>query len=160
MRGSGKPRFRCLPLILDRAREGKAYVALITDLSQRVEVPEHKGEWIELRHLSRRQLREASRLKTYEALDTLNHMSRDTQAAITEANERRGDADVQAALTDPFTSYDLDALLAAGITAWSYDEPVTPETIDRLDLATAEWAGRQLLTIAGVIQSEAARKNG
>lgn len=35
--------------------------------------------------------------------------------------------------------------LAAAISAWSYDEPVTVKTVDRLDLKTSNWAARQLI---------------
>ncbi len=70
-------------------------------------------------------------------------------------------------LRDPLNGYDRHALVAAGLTAWSYPEPaLTPEAIEDLDDDALEWFARAILQLTkpGLFQTEdeaeAARKNG
>lgn len=44
------------------------------------------------------------------------------------------------------------------ITGWSYEEPVTPENIRRLDIKTASWLDGELTRVSGVRTEE--EKNG
>ena len=51
-------------------------------------------------------------------------------------------AEQQGASGDQF---DQAVMLRSGIAAWSYGESVSPETIDRLDERTAEWAYAEIV---------------
>jgi hypothetical protein len=71
-----------------------------------------------------------------------------------------------AAQRDPLLTYDRVTLIEKGATAWTYDEPLTRESIEDLDDETADVIARAVLKLAkpGLFQTEveqeADRKNG
>lgn len=66
---------------------------------------------------------------------------------------------VARAQADPLNSYDRGAVLQKGIKAWTYDEPVTPETIDDLSEDAADYLARAILDLTLPARDEAGRKN-
>lgn len=50
--------------------------------------------------------------------------------------------------------------LAAIISAWSYDEPVSLENVRRLDLDTFTWLGAEALKVSGVRDDETKKNLG
>ena len=75
-------------------------------------------------------------------------------------------ADAEHLLRDPLNGYDRHAIVTAGLTAWSYADPVlSPEAIEDLDDDALEWFAREILrrTKPGLFQTadeaEAAQKN-
>jgi hypothetical protein len=48
---------------------------------------------------------------------------------------------------DPLRSYDRSTVLAKGVKAWTYSEPVTPDTLDDLDEEAAEFLAREILAL-------------
>ena len=120
-------------------------------ITKQVDVPHESGEWFELRLLGWKQLDEAKRVRTKQSFANIKEMGGDIFKAIQSARSDDG-----AAVADPLAEYDLETVLLKGIVSWSYDEPVSPETIGNLDLTTAEWAARAILGI----ESADARKNG
>jgi len=63
-----------------------------------------------------------------------------------------GDADavarqVAAVQRDPARQYARSVVLEKGITAWSYDEPLTPDTIADLDDQAADWLFHAILDL-------------
>ena len=119
---------------------------LTKNITRRVAIPHEFGQWIDLRLLSYRQFDEAAAAKVASAMKAMGAMPGNLMAQIAESREKMGQMD--AAPVDPLAAtYDKTTLLRLGIAGWSYDDPVTDETIDTLDSVTAEWAARTLLTL-------------
>ena len=116
-------------------------------ITKQVDVPHESGEWFELRLLGWKQLDEAKRVRTKQSFANIKEMGGDIFKAIQSARSDDG-----AAVADPLAEYDLETVLLKGIVSWSYDEPVSPETIGNLDEQTAQWAARTILGIESVEQ--------
>ena len=127
-------------------------MALRSGIVTRQEIPGEDGEWVDLRQLGWKDLDSARRARQTDSFDSLRAMGKDLYQMI---QETRSDTSAASEI-DPLTMYDLGTVLELGIAAWSYDAPVTPETIATLDPETADWAARQ---IVGVRESEDDRKN-
>lgn len=121
-------------------------------ITKTVEIPHEPNETMELRLLGWKQLDEAKRARTKQSFANIKEMGGDIFKAIQSARSEDG----AAAVADPLAEYDLETVLIKGIVAWSYDEPVTPQSIADLDEKTADWAARVILGI----EDAAARKNG
>lgn len=135
-------------------------------------IPGETGEWIELRMLGWRALEEARQARQIDALRTAAAAGAEALNVANEVGATRdrlaiaSTRDAAAApdptpdpkADDPMLQYDLGTLLRHGIVGWSYPEPVTLNNIDRLDEATAKWAGREL--IEPVAEPEGKGSNG
>ncbi len=125
-------------------------MGIVTGISQHVDIPHEPGESMELRKLTWRQLDAASDAASGAALKRLKGYGPEViQALRSLGNEQQ---------KKPEAEYDRRAVLCAGIAAWSYDVPVTPENIDLLDEATAKWAFDEILS-ANKPRSEQEQKN-
>ena len=100
-------------------------------LTEQVGVPHEPGEWMKFRALSWRDVQAAREAQMARAL------SRATGLPPQALEFLQNQAVQQGASADQF---DPTVMLRSGIAEWSYGEPVSPETIDRLDGRTAEWA--------------------
>jgi hypothetical protein len=49
--------------------------------------------------------------------------------------------------SDPLRRYDRSLVLAKGVKAWTYSEPLTPEAIDDLDEQAADFLAREILAL-------------
>lgn len=117
---------------------------MLTQLTtRRLDVPGEAGEWIEVRPLSGRRKREAIKARQAAALQTMTELGSDTLAAIRAGRESM--ADDAKDDVDPYAQYDQEHVLASSIVAWSYDVPVTPESIDDLDAPTQDYLFRELV---------------
>jgi len=93
-------------------------MALCSLTTRKLDVPGEDGQWVEIRPLSSRVMRSV------------------------EAGAR------EVASGDDAVAYGYavsDALLIAGIVAWSYDAPVNAENVADLDMATAMWLVEQIV---------------
>lgn len=126
-------------------------MALVRDLRERHDVPHEPGEWIEFRLLSWRELEEAQERRLRRLLEQVREMG--GLEALAGA-ERAGGGE-----PSPREMYDHGVLLERAIVAWSYDAPVSPETIALLDPVTKEWAVDVVLRLNGPRGREE-RKNG
>lgn len=118
------------------------------DTYDKHEVPHEPGEWIGLRLLAWPTLELAKLAKTKEQGEVARAMGAEILRAITEADEgqeERAAGRVIRALRYDVSQFDLGVLLEHGIAAWSYDEPVTAESVRRLDHRTAMWAAKELI---------------
>lgn len=123
---------------------------LVGTNTRRVEIPHEPGEWLELRQLTWRQLKAAKAARQMEVLQSVRTLGGDLLRDLQQMSQG-------AAAGDPTAEYDQATVLSAGIAAWSYAEAVSPEAIDQLDPATADWALRELVVLTP--QGEEA-KNG
>ena len=124
-------------------------MGLVTNITKRLDVPHEQGEWVEIRKLSWRQLEAASDAQTEKAMAKVSGLGAELMASLPKAVA--GDR-------DPVDSYDRGAALAAGIIAWSYDAPVSPDAIGDLDEETAGWLMREIISFTTGDAAE--RKNG
>lgn len=124
-------------------------------LGLRMDIPHEPGEWVSIRRLTRRELETAREVSGRKGREQIREMGVDLFAVLQEHQGPSGERK-----RDPFVDYDLDTILRAGVVGWSYDEPVTDETLSELDAVTAEWAGREILRLCGVLgDQDGAAKN-
>ena len=112
-------------------------MALVNNITKRLEIPHESGEWMEIKKLSWAQLEAASDVASMAAMERIGKMGGDVIAAIKGAT-----ADQE---RPPGSEYDKAAVLKSGILRWSYDAKVTTDTINQLDKETADWAFEQIL---------------
>ena len=135
---------------------------LTSKIRRRIELPHEPEQWVEVRQLNYLQLdlaRDIFQMRNMDRMARLDTKTRqqiaELRIAILQAEKPTVAAIVEPA--DPLAGYDVQTLLQAGVIAWSYDEAVTPESVDQLDEATAEYVARELVPKT---ESETDRKNG
>lgn len=127
-------------------------MAITGTITRQVPVPHEDGQTFTFRLLGWKQIEQAKQARTSTQFENLRAMGVDLLQAFQGLNrgEVAGAAAGAAAGADPFDIYDKATLLRLGITAWSYDTPVSEEAIDALDAVTATWAARQVLELSGL----------
>lgn len=125
-------------------------------IKTRLDVPGEDGQWIEIRKLPWRKLREASDAQQSAAYAHVKALGKEGMEAVKDVTPEQ----IAALQKNPLASYDAGVLLRAGITAWSYTDAPTPAEIDDLDEAVAEWLVGEIVTLAKPATSEADAKNG
>lgn len=116
-------------------------MALINSMTKTLEIPHEPGQTMTLRMLSWRQLSEAREKRSAKVLKGLRDMGGELLRELQSADRK----EIAEAAADPLNDYDQATLLHTGITAWSYETPVSAESIDQLDEQTAEWAAREIV---------------
>lgn len=118
---------------------------------QQIAVPHESGQWLEVHPLSWADLESARRVQTESAIKQAAMFSAETIQSL--QGQAQGAAEM-----DPGDSLDKASVLNAGIKNWSYDDPVSPENIARLDEPTAQWAFDEIVKRSVLSEDEA--KNG
>ena len=142
---------------------------LTIGITKQVAIPHEKGEWIEIRKLSWKQLDDARKMRQEAVFSTVRAMGGEVMAALPKTCRRCGEEKhdgacpsqaerAAAAASDPMNDYDRATLLHAGIVKWSYQEVLTEAAIDQLDEVTAAWAAEEILAY-NTTPSEEERKN-
>lgn len=129
---------------------------LTTAIKVRLDVPHETWQWVEIRKLPWRKLREASETQREHAYAAARSLGKDGLEAI-----RNVTAEQIAELKRSQTAqYDPGTLLRAAVTAWSYSDKPTPDELDDLDTVTAEWLVGEIVALAMPARTEADSKNG
>ena len=115
-------------------------MALVTETVKRVDIPHEDGEWLEIRRLSWRELEAASDTATDAMMTRMKKLGGEIVQALRSAATKQQ--------ADPFDGYDRQAVLSAGLRAWSYDAKVNAENMALLDEPTAVFAFREILTLS------------
>lgn len=116
-----------------------AHMALISRLGTITEKVPHEPEHeFTFQPLSWRQLEEARQARTRTVFGNLRAMGGELYRAIQEMPSSGPSKNPDGA--DPAADYDRGELLRASITAWTYDDKLTPAALDALDQETADWA--------------------
>jgi len=110
---------------------------MLVSKTRRVDIPHEEGEWVELKELSGRKLRQNRERQTWALLAKVNEAGGFGALKGVEAPEGQK--------PDPLAAYDLGDLLEKGIVAWSYGEELTPEAIECLDEETERFIACQLI---------------
>jgi len=95
-------------------------VAVLPEITNRVEVPHEPGEWFEFRDLSPIEQMECRR----------DAWQRVALGFVADETEKEAQVAFETSVL----------MLERGVAGWSYDVPCTPENVRRLDIATMTWA--------------------
>lgn len=126
-------------------------MAIVTNVTKRVEIPHEPDQWMEIKKLSWRQLEATKDAQTNALLARMKSLGGDMVKALQGAVEDQKQK--------PGTQHDRGGVLNCGIVAWSYDVPVTPANVDALDEETAAWAVEEILAL-NAPRTDEERKNG
>lgn len=127
----------------------------VTGITRRVDMPD--GEWVEIRKLSGKQLKRASKAAVQDAADTAKSFGGDVMAAIRQGKDSD---EVKDKLADPLNTYDRWEVLNAGIADWSYTAlKVNSRSIDDMDEASSEFLAREILAFSLPDRTEDEQKN-
>ena len=113
---------------------------MLTDgITKKVSVPHEENEWVEIKMLGWAALRQAGEENTRRVIANARNLGGELMASLKDAAAPQAEA-------DPLAGYDLGVLLRAGVVAWSYKKEPTPSALDSLDIPTAEWLAREIVT--------------
>jgi hypothetical protein len=115
----------------------------VTEYKVKVDVPGTPDEWVEIRPLSWLELaheQEKAFLDVAKAAAAI-----DVKAVFGESSPEDVAAAQERYEADALSGHDMLAVLVAGITAWSSDEPVTQDAIKMLEPELAESLARQII---------------
>ena len=114
---------------------------LTGSLTQTVPIPHEPGETMTFKRPSWRDLDLARQARSREAISNLRGLG----DVLRELQSPESQTKAATAAADPTNDYDRATLLGRCLVAWSYPDPVTPETIASLDEQTAAWAMAEIV---------------
>lgn len=117
---------------------------LVNRLRRRVEV-EGEDAWVEVRPLSWLEWREVREAAEQAALDKVRRIGVDVVREIAGQRQEPAPEAQGPTATDVLDAVDVALVLERGVVAWSYEEPVTPETVRLLDERTARQVARAIV---------------
>jgi hypothetical protein len=125
-----------------------------------LELPFDPPQTVTIRRLPGRHLEAAGRERVFARMDAIRRMGgprwqKDLQSAIAQEEQEAAASTVAPepvveaapAPADPLLDYDKQVLVAHGVVAWSYPDPVTPERIADLDADAVDWIAREVLRL-------------
>jgi hypothetical protein len=129
---------------------------------QTLSIPFDAPHTVTIQKLSGRHLQQAIEANQMASVEALKRMG---GAEFQRELAALGDSAATAALiakrqADPLATYDRTIMLQHGIKAWTYEEPITPETIDDLSEEAAEFMAMAILALTLPARDEGATKNG
>jgi hypothetical protein len=136
-------------------------MSIFASRTQRVvEIPFDAPHTVTIQKLAGRQVEKAREANQFASADRLKGMG---GAAFQRELGQLGDPVATAALVakaqaDPLNTYDRATVLQKGIKAWTYEEAVTPETIDDLSDEAADFLARAILELTLPARDEASKK--
>ena len=119
-------------------------MAIITDQSDRYEIPHEPGEWVMLKSLRGSQMDEAEQEKTIKAMKRyapiLEAMGPEMQqqSKATAKDDKDTDKDTDS-ITVRRADYDPETLIKYALAGWSYPEEPDDNPADMLDNITRDW---------------------
>ncbi len=128
---------------------------MLTPVTQRLEVPGQPGQWVEIRKLGWRALRDASDAASHAAFALVRDLGKAGMEAVQLVSSDQVDAYKRSATA----AYDPGVLLRKAIIGWSLSEKPTPDEIDDLSEEVAVWLVEQIVALAKPPRDEATVKN-
>lgn len=128
---------------------------LTAHVRKRLDVLGEDGQWIEIRKLPWRKLRDASEKQQHAAYAQVKVLGKEGMDAVSQVTPEQ----IAAFRANVHNQYDAGVLLRAGIVAWTYSEKPTPDEIDDLDAAVADWLVGEIIALAQPPRAEADAKN-
>jgi hypothetical protein len=134
-------------------------------VTRTVAIPHDPEQTVTLRKLAPRHLEAAAKVAQHRSIEDFKAIG--GAAFLKELQGMGGDkAATGAAKVDPLLQFDRLTLIQKGVTEWSYDAKLEPETFEDLDDETQEFLAREVLRLArpALFQTDEeqadARKNG
>jgi len=106
----------------------------------RLDIPHEPGQWVEVALLTGLEMDEAEGAAEDRVLNKYGK-NVDIFAKIAKLDVDSGERPTP----EPHTEYDALTVLRYGVRAWSYPEPVTPENLEALDVATRDFLHREIV---------------
>lgn len=129
---------------------------ITTNITKRLEVPDSDGQWVEIRKLGWRKLREAAETMSQQAYGMVRTLGKDGLEAVKNVTPDQ----IEAFRSNPASQFDAGTLLRAAVIKWSLSEKgPTPEQIDELDEDVASWLLGEIVALSRPPRDEAATKN-
>ena len=129
---------------------------------QTIALPFDEGQSVTIQKLSGRQLgkaREANQVAAVESLQRLGGATFQRELAASGGGDPAVVAELLAKQrADPLNGYDRYVVLQKGIIAWTYEEKVTPETVDDLSEEAADFLARAILELTLPARDAAGKK--
>lgn len=132
-----------------------------------LDVPGAPGQTVTVRKLAPKHLEAAGKASQHKAMADMEAMG--GPAKLRELQALGGEKSAEAKpepMVNPALLFDRVTVIEKGVTAWSFEESLTRESIEDLDDETGEWLATEILRYAkpGLFQTDAAReadrKNG
>ncbi len=125
----------------------------------RLEVPHEQDQWMELRALSWKQLKDARKVAERENREVIKELGGEILKALSSPG---GDENARKLMKqqeyDP-RSFDTAMLLQFGIAAWSYERDLDEKSIEQLDERTAVWAKEEIIGLTKPPDEEAQKNS-
>lgn len=131
-----------------------------SEVTSKLEVPGEIGQWVEIKKLGWKKLREAVEVASEGAMRAMRALGKDGLEAVRGVTADQIAEQQKAAADDPASAFDPTTLLRAGVKAWSYERKLTPEALDDLDPAMASWLVREIAVLSQPPKDVSAEKNG
>lgn len=128
-----------------------------------IEMPLADGYTVTIRQLAGRHLDKARKASQLESVQSVRELG---AALIKEIQQITREEIAEEKQSDPLLGYDHGTLVRLGVTAWSLDDELSPETCEELPEDTQEALAREILRYSKpslfrtADDAEAAQKNG
>jgi hypothetical protein len=129
---------------------------LSSQVKTRREIPDSNGQWVEIRKLGWRKLREAAESMQRTAYETVRALGKDGMDAVAKVTPEQ----IATFKRSPASQYDPVILLRSAVVAWSLSEKPTPDEIDDLPEDVASWLVDEIVALSKPERSEDDQKNG
>jgi hypothetical protein len=129
---------------------------LTANVKKRLEIPGHDGQWVEIRKIGWRKLREASEEQQRQALQYVRALGKEGMELVKSVTADQIDTHKRR----PAASYDAAMLLRSAVNAWSLSEKPSPEELDGLPEEVADWLVDEIVALAKPPRDEGEAKNG
>ena len=125
-------------------------MAVLLDLSKIVPIPHEPGQTLTIRRISKRQLKAAGEEATVQAIQRFKAFGGGEmlEAFGKMVDPAKREEAKKAEALDPASGLDVDTLIKAGLTGWSYNVTFTPEHVEQLDDETEAFAAKQIAMLA------------
>ena len=118
------------------------FTSLVTKV---LDVPHDPGQTMTIRRLQPKHLHAAGNASL---MDSIDQMKKIGPSFIKELRELDDKTIAKALNADPLLKFDRVSLIEKGVTAWSYDVPLTQEYFEDLDDDTQQWLAAEILRLA------------
>lgn len=124
-------------------------------VKQRLEIPDHPGQWVEIRKLGWRKLREAADVLQRAAYEHVRVLGKDGLEAVRNVTAEQ----IASFKRNTAAQFDTGTLLRAAVVTWSLSDRPTPEELDELPEPVVLWLVDEILALSRPPHDEAAVKN-
>lgn len=124
---------------------------LTTGVTKQIPIPNEPGQYATVKMLSGTQLRNAREARAAKAMEKAKAMGGDLLVALRSAPDVEtfaASAGIPVAEPDPADTYDIDSILRAGLTGWSYPAVLTPDAISDQDEAWQNHVFREIVAFS------------